>query len=132
MGIIWDAGNPVGKATGVFIDEADDTFTFVEREDCEPFILANKRFKNSGMDGYTPSRDMRHAASIPPSILNKWYLEEGIKWWDSCDTPKLMEKLDDPEWEHLRTSTGHLGKRPFRKFFRGSNSPNRIISLDEA
>jgi hypothetical protein len=79
------------------------------------------------MDGYTPSRDMRHAASIPFVILDKWYKEEGIRWWDSADTPKLMSKLDDPDWAFLRTSTGHLGKKPFRNYFRGSTSSNKVL-----
>jgi hypothetical protein len=73
-------------------------------------------------DGYGPTREWRRAATIPNILLEKWHKEEGIRWWDSEDTPKLMEKLDDPEWSFLRTAPGHLGRKPFRKFHRASTT----------
>lgn len=123
MGIIWDMDNlPGAPATGIEIDESSDKLVIHTRQEVSAILDHNKAFKNSGLDGYTPSRDMRHVASIPPIILDKWLKEEGIRWWDSADTPKLMSKLDDPDWSHLRTSVGHLGKKPFRHYFRGSSS----------
>ena len=129
MGIIWDMDSKPGEVqTGIAIDEGSNQLVTIERQDCTDVLERNKKFKNSGMDGYTPSRDMRHAASIPNIILDKWLKEEGIRWWDSADTPKLMAKLDDPEWAHLRTSAGHLGKKPFRIFSKASTSSNKFVA----
>ena len=75
-----------------------------------------------GTDGYGPTREWRRVASIPNIILEKWYKEEGIRWWDSEDMAKLAAKLDDPEWSYLRTAPGHVGRRPYRQYYRASTA----------
>ena len=48
-------------------------------------------------------------ASIPASVRLKWILEEGWDWFDAGRDPdvarKFRQKLNDPEWRHLRTSS---------------------------
>lgn len=55
--------------------------------------------------------DWWHVARIPPSVIHKWLIEDGINVFDKEDGLRVMRKLDDPEWRHLRVNTGQLGVR---------------------
>lgn len=123
MGILWDVSNIEGGIeTGIDYDPIADELTIVHQQDVEPIIQLNKRLYNDGTDGYGETREWRRAATIPNIILEKWLKEDGIRYWDSEDTPKLMAKLDDPEWRYLRTAPGTLSRRPVRTYCKGSNS----------
>ena len=64
-------------------------------------------------DGYSPSRELRRAASIPAWVRLKWILEEGWDWMmhdrDPGIAKKLAAKLNDPDWAFLRTGPGRIG-----------------------
>jgi hypothetical protein len=64
-------------------------------------------------DGYTPSRDFRRVATIPLHLLFQWKQEEGwdpfAAGYDPDCARKLAQKLNDPEWSHLRTAPGRVG-----------------------
>jgi hypothetical protein len=121
MGIMHDMSTLEGGiSSSIGYDEGSDKYVIHSEQDCEPTIELNKILYNDGTEGYGPTREWRRAASIPNIILQKWYQEEGIRYWDSEDTPKLMAKLDDPEWRYLRTAPGHLGRKPYRHFSKAS------------
>lgn len=123
MGLLRDVLNMEGGiSTGLGYDPIDDELTLISEQDCQPTIELNKKLYNDGTDGYGETREWRRAASIPNIILEKWLKEEGIRWWDSEDAPKLMAKLDDPEWRFLRTAPGHLGRKPVREYYKASTS----------
>lgn len=74
-------------------------------QDVEPILEANKRERyNAKGKVCEKGRLGFKVASIPISIQYKWLVEEG---WD-CLSPdpgcqaKLKQKLNDPEWCHLR------------------------------
>ncbi len=123
MGILRDLGQPLpGYAqTAMEISESEELAVIHTRQDVQPLIDRNKRFQNSGLDGYTPSRDWQQVASIPAVLIEKWYKEEGIRWWDPAHKDRLLRKLDDPDLRYLRTGLGHLGKKPTREYCRGSS-----------
>lgn len=81
----------------------DGRFGIHYEQDVEPILERNKASQNHN-DGYTPSRDMARIATIPAVVGLKWLVEEG--WWyqDPECADKLRQKLNDPEWHHLRTS----------------------------
>jgi hypothetical protein len=123
MGLLWDVANQTGNLeTGYDYDHVEDDLLIVNRQECDSIISGNKKLLTDGTDGYTPSREMRRAATIPNIILEKWHKEDGIRWWDSEDAPKLLAKLDDPEWRWLRTAPGVLSKKPFRHYTRASTA----------
>ena len=123
MGLIQDiSGDEIGIYTDFRYDEANDEFGIRRAMDVEPILQLNKQLYNDGTEGYGPTREWRRAATIPNIFLEKWHKEEGIRWWDSEDTPKLMAKLDDPEWKWLRNAKGHLGRKPYRHFYKGSTA----------
>lgn len=123
MGLIQDiGGDEIGIQTSIRYDAARDDFLIRREADVEPIIQLNKQLYNDGTGGYGPTREWRRAATIPNIILEKWLKEDGIRYWDPEDTPKLMAKLDDPEWRHLRTAPGRLSRRPVRTYYRGSTA----------
>lgn len=121
MGLLWDVASiPGGAEVGSSYDPVDDQLKIVHRQDVQPIIDNNKKLLLDGTGGYGPTREWRRVASIPNILLEKWYKEEGIRWWDSDDMPKLAAKLDDPEYAYLRTAPGHVGRRPHRIYSRAS------------
>lgn len=101
-----------GKAdnTGVQRDYLiDDDGSMVVRltQDVGAALDRNKAMRNHN-DGYTESRDHRRVAHIPDAVGLKWLIEEG--WWfrDPQYADRLLKKLMDPDWSHLRTADGRL------------------------
>lgn len=74
-------------------------------------LLERNRTAQTHIDGYTASKEMRLAATIPASVRLKWLTEEG---WD-CFSPdpgcqkKLAQKLDSSDWRHLRCAEFRIG-----------------------
>lgn len=93
------------------IQEGNET-RFAAEQDVAPILERNKAMANHN-DGYSQSRELRRAASIPYAIGIKWLNEEG--WWfmDADKDPgvakKLMQKLNSSEYAYLRTAEGRLG-----------------------
>jgi hypothetical protein len=81
------------------------TVDYVRIQDVEPILEANKaeRYNAKGR-ACEKDRIGFKVASIPIMVQYKWLIEEG---WD-CMSPdpdcqkKLRQKLNDPEWRHLR------------------------------
>jgi len=90
--------------TGVWFDGTK----IIERktQDVEPFLDRNKELYNAG-DGYSPSRDLRRAASIPLVVVEQW-LSEGIDIFNPDHAEAIKRKLNDPENRYLRTAPGTL------------------------
>lgn len=87
---------------------ADGTVSFLGQQDVAPLLDRNKAMANHN-DGYSPTREMRRVASIPAILINKWRDEEGWDPYDPANAAKLAQKLNDPDYLHLRTAEGRLG-----------------------
>lgn len=71
-------------------------------------VLDANKAMNTHNDGYSKDRSMRRVASIPLALIQYWKQVEG---WDAFDPEhgdKLVAKMNDPEWQHLRTAPGRL------------------------
>lgn len=95
--------------TTEFTPNYDGSVLEVKRtQDVEPYLEANKRDRLE-----TPSwqpfsgRDMYRVASIPLIVVEQW-IKEGINLFDSSDKPKVMARLNSPEYSYLRTMTGKI------------------------
>jgi hypothetical protein len=90
-----------------FVSNNDGTYSIVASQDLTAIIDRCKAMATHN-DGYTPSRDMRRVAFIPDIIAVKWLNEEG--WWylDPNAKEQLNRKLNDPDWQHLRTAPGRV------------------------
>lgn len=78
-------------------------------QDVGAALEANKAAYNHN-DGYTKDRSMRRVANIPAIIAQKWMIEEGLDIHNPAHAHRLMHKLNDPDWQYLRTAKGNLGK----------------------
>lgn len=91
-----------------FVEDASTGDLIVHREaDVEPLLDDNKALYSSG-DGYTPSREMRRAASIPLAIVEKWKNELGVDLFNPDHLPAVRRLLNSNEYLYLRTAPGRL------------------------
>jgi hypothetical protein len=90
------------------LEEDSDGSLIVHRlADVEPILEANKALATSG-DGYTPSRELRRAASIPMAIVEKWRNEHGIDVFNPDHIGAVRRLLNSSDYAFLRTAPGRL------------------------
>lgn len=77
-------------------------------QDVEPILERNKALQNEDDGGWSPSRDLRRAASIPDVVILKWRRELGVDVFNRNHWPAVKRLLNDPEWRWLRTAPGQL------------------------
>lgn len=96
--------DPLSGAVETFEwDEAEGRAIIKRVEDVEPIIEANKREQTSS-DGYTASRDMRKAASIPMGVVLLWREQYGVDVFDQNHWPAVKRLLNSNEWAYLRSA----------------------------
>lgn len=87
-------------------DEMTDTATIQTVTDAQPVIERNKRLRND-TDGYTPSRDLRHVATIDRVTYERWLREAfGANWNQRPSKDKMAvikRKINDPDFRNFRT-----------------------------
>lgn len=88
-------------------DAMTGDLTVIRSEDVEPALELNKALYTSN-DGYTPSREMRRAASIPMAVVEKWRNELGVNVFDPDHLPAVRRLLNSSEYLYLRTAPGRL------------------------
>jgi hypothetical protein len=97
---LWESAG----GTQTFIrDNMDGTFTVWSTQENDPILEQNKAMLNHN-DGWSESRDIRRAASIPLNLIEKWKREEGWNALDHNYFDKLKAKLNDGDYAHLRTA----------------------------
>lgn len=90
-----------------FVEQADGSLVVHREADVEPILEINKALAASG-DGYSPSRELRRAASIPCAIIEKWRNELGVDLYNPDHMPAVRRLLNSNEYRHLRTAPGQL------------------------
>jgi hypothetical protein len=90
------------------LEEDTDGSLIVHRlADVEANLEANKALYTLN-DGYTPSREMRRAASIPMAVVEKWRNELGVDIFNPDHLPAVRRLLNSSEYLYLRTAPGRL------------------------
>lgn len=85
--------------------------TITSVQDVEAHLDQNKARQNDGTGGWTSdAKEWRHAASIPMGVLEAWRVVDGIDWKNKDHLPRILQKLDDIEFRHLRTGLFRLGR----------------------
>ena len=90
-----------------FHDLGDQKYALEYSADCEAVIAHTQNLANSH-DGYSPSRELRHVATIPAIIQLRWRELYGIEVWNRNHWPGVKRLLNDPDWRWLRSSDGRL------------------------
>jgi hypothetical protein len=88
------------------------TVIYTCSQDAEPILEANDLLRNAPR----PSSRLHHSgmetwyrvASIPLGLVEKWFIETGLNVLSRHHWPELKKKLNDLEWERLRTAPGRL------------------------
>ena len=95
-----------------YIQESDGKLTINNEQNVNPLVERNKKLYTAD-SGYTPSKDFKRIASIPPIILEIWTKEHnGSRNWFAL--PKetqnkiLKTKLNSSEFKYFRTAEGRL------------------------
>lgn len=104
MSRLFDIDPWTGAVETFDFDEATGTAIIKRVEDVEPVIEANKRSLTSGHNGYTPSKDMRLAASIPIGVVYEWLTKHGVNLFDKNHEAGVRRLLNSNEYRYLRTS----------------------------
>lgn len=75
-----------------------------------PILEQNKQKQNDSdfNNGYTPSGDMKHVASIPLITLMQWAKEAGVNPMGMEMQEIIRKKLNDPNYVYLRTGKGQI------------------------
>lgn len=89
-------------------DPASDTTIIETVQDVEPVLERNKALQSADDGGWSPTRDLRRAATIPDVIILKWRNEEGIDVFDPDHWPAVKRKLNSSEYRWLRTAPGTI------------------------
>ena len=88
-------------------DPMSGDLTVARLSDVEANLEINKALYSLN-DGYSPSRELRRAASIPMSIVEKWKNELGIDVFNPDHLPAVRQLLNSSEYLYLRTAPGRL------------------------
>ena len=103
----WNAGVKTR-----YIQESDGKLTINNQQNINPLLERNKKLYTDN-SGYTPSKDFKRIASVPPIILEIWTKEHnGSRNWFAL--PKetqnkiLKTKLNSSEFKYFRTAEGSL------------------------
>lgn len=85
-------------------DEQDGKLIVNRSQDVEGVLEENKRLLTAD-DGWSETKDMRRAASIPLVIVEQW-LREGVDIFDPNCAGEVRRRLNSSDWAHLRTAEG--------------------------
>lgn len=83
-----------------------DTLITGSVQDCTPFLESATKRRNEGIHG---SSDMRHAASFPPVIVERYCNESGIEFSEFMSNPVHVKRmLSDPALSGFRVWNGRV------------------------
>lgn len=104
---LFDIDAETGTREIFHYDELTQQATIETVTDAEPVLNVNKALYNDG-DGYSPSRELKRAASIPMGVVLLWHQRYGVDVFNRDHTEKVRRLLNDSEWRYLRTAPGVL------------------------
>jgi hypothetical protein len=86
--------------------EHDGRLFIAQTQDCTPIAEHAKALQSAGMHG---SSEMRHAATIPDVILNKYMNENGVSYAELMRDPVHIKRIcNDPDNKMFRIWPGKL------------------------
>lgn len=89
-------------------DEPEGGFSITASTDITAALEYAQAFRNNS-DGWSRSKELRHAAHIPNAIIVKW-MNEGFNMFDKNNKAELLRRLDDPDYQAFRTADFRLGR----------------------
>lgn len=105
---LLDVDPLTGVATYHRYDSLTDETLLESVQDVAPVLERNKALQNEDDKGWSRSRELRRAATIPDIVIMKWRNEYGVDLFNPDHWPAVKRLLNDPEWRHLRTAPGTI------------------------
>lgn len=108
---LFDYDPFTGITEYVDYDHQTDTLIVHRVQDVEPVLEQNKAIANEVDISKRGIKDgWWRFAHIPAIVIEQW-LKEGINIFSKNDKKKVFEKLNDPDYRYLKTTTGrHAGR----------------------
>lgn len=107
--LVIDDGKETGIREEMRFDWSSDQVlrktTYLPTTGINETLDANKQFLNNG---FSPSRELQHVASIPMAVIGLWIEKYGVDPTQKGNERLLARLLNDPEWSELRTGRGML------------------------
>ena len=97
-----------GSVTYFHKDPVTGLIGIENTQDVTDIVERNKRIQNDGTDGWSPSKDLKHVASVPLGILHQWAIEAGVPLNSKAMGEIIKKRLNDPDYAAFRTGSGHL------------------------
>lgn len=97
-----------GEAVWYEYNSVDDSAVITHEQDVDTILQSNILSAND--NDKTKSgikRDWWKYASIPNIVWLKWKQEKGIDIFDKNSTRDMFRLLNDPEYRHLKTTSGY-------------------------
>ena len=85
----------------------DGTYNIRASQDLEGVLDFCKAAYNHN-DGYSKSRELKRAFFLPDILYLKWLQEEGWDAYAPENRDRLKRKMNDPDYQHLKTAPGHI------------------------
>jgi hypothetical protein len=102
--------NPQTGVEKIFHRLHDGGWAYETRQDVGDILDTNKWSQNHN-HGWNPDKSARHVASIPLIMIQKWFDDYGIDYWNPDHQDKVDALLDSSEWRWLRVTEGTISKR---------------------
>ena len=106
-----DGGMLIGRSDGItetLLFDNEGQAAIRRTADIEPEILANKQLQIEDYTGMAPDKSMKHIASIPRVLAEKWRVELGIDVFNEDHWPAVKALLNDPDNRFVRTGLGRV------------------------
>lgn len=100
--------DPVGGMTTTFdYDHATDVTIVGSYQDVGPLLELNRAMaKNNDYTKQGIKNGWWKYASIPNILIEKWKNEEGVDVFNKDHEKAVYKKLNDPEYQYLKTTAG--------------------------
>lgn len=89
-----------------FLEGADNTFQVVRSQDVNPIVDYAKEMQAMGLTG---SKDLKHAAEIPMTVVENYMTRMGINFEEFCASQEHGKALlNDPNLKDFRIWEGRV------------------------
>jgi len=127
----WDIGENTGVGIGFGRSGDGKDLVLQHKQDCTPFIKANKAAYND-VDGFSAhGQNFVKAFSLAPIAVMAFEKQYGLKINDPNDREQIITMLHRPEFAAWRTTPGNFMKRPERQHFAAGRrrQRSRIVKI---
>lgn len=98
----------LAAAVSTDVRDLDETTWHVRRtQDVEAILDANKHDASHAAN-YSPTRELKHVASIPFVVAEQWLNQFGVDVFNPDHAAAVARLLNSSEWAFLRTGKGNL------------------------